>query len=760
MPLSDEEQKILKEIEAQLNATDPGLVEQVSRTTLYRHSARMIRWAALGVLAGLVLLDLHLRRPHARSALHRLPDHARLPARHRAQRAQARASRPADAHRRLARERRAARHLRRPGSRLARSLPPRRQLSPAWATPPRRRRGSPAARSRNSATGRAAASSRRPPTAAATRSAISSRCASCARCSTPGLSSTRVHAAVRWVRESGDDLASLRLVTDGRNVWACHDDGQILDALRAGQLALFVAVDQARGRRRRRGARVRRRTRRVRRAQLTRTPGPEPAARDCGLRTPGRPPPAARARRRCARIVVADRVDLLPRDRRFGGRRRLAARTSPRSAAARAPSTAGPASPAPCAGAWRSANSSAVADGRGGTPAVRSWSSASAHAPSTRRARIVIVPPAPARAATRVNGDRRRRSATTRDRERATTMPTTVDAVRAWCERAGAVVRRLHVDGRGSGRRSWARPRPWWSCAGRGRAGRRRGRVVGRGLARAAGAEPERRLREAGRRLERDPARARRSTPRARRARCGWSRARGRRLRACPAGSRPRRGPGTPTDARHRRERGRELLAEPGLGLEQELRRSRRAESPRSVSSRVLEVAAAEVALERRRALVVRRARVRGDRCGERRGPRAGKSDGELEVVRASVAGRDRVGAVQRRRASASGSRSRRRTRARAGGCCESTSNVRESGTTRAAVRLMPTGRYAAGSQCGSSCAMWNCWCIGVDVREVDRAPELRRGLLGRLVDAPRVVVGEPVERDHPPVGGARSPTR
>jgi DNA-binding transcriptional MerR regulator len=59
-----------------------------------------------------------------------------------------------------------------------------------------------------------------------------------------GLSSTRTHAALRWVRESGDDLASLRIVTDGRNVWACHDDGQILDALHAGQLALFVAVDR------------------------------------------------------------------------------------------------------------------------------------------------------------------------------------------------------------------------------------------------------------------------------------------------------------------------------------------------------------------------------------------------------------------------------------------------------------------------------------------------------------------------------------
>jgi DNA-binding transcriptional MerR regulator len=59
-----------------------------------------------------------------------------------------------------------------------------------------------------------------------------------------GLTSTRVHAAVRWVRESGNDLSDLRLVTDGHNVWACHDDGQILDALRAGQLALFVSVDQ------------------------------------------------------------------------------------------------------------------------------------------------------------------------------------------------------------------------------------------------------------------------------------------------------------------------------------------------------------------------------------------------------------------------------------------------------------------------------------------------------------------------------------
>jgi|SRR5262245_13049451 hypothetical protein len=62
MPLSDEEQKILREIEANLNATDPGLVEQVSRTTLYRHSARMIRWAALGFVLGLVMLIVTFAR--------------------------------------------------------------------------------------------------------------------------------------------------------------------------------------------------------------------------------------------------------------------------------------------------------------------------------------------------------------------------------------------------------------------------------------------------------------------------------------------------------------------------------------------------------------------------------------------------------------------------------------------------------------------------------------------------------------------------
>jgi len=63
-----------------------------------------------------------------------------------------------------------------------------------------------------------------------------------------GLPMVRVRAALEVLRtETGagsDNLAGLRIVTDGVSVFACYDDGQILDALRNGQLALFVAVDR------------------------------------------------------------------------------------------------------------------------------------------------------------------------------------------------------------------------------------------------------------------------------------------------------------------------------------------------------------------------------------------------------------------------------------------------------------------------------------------------------------------------------------
>lgn len=59
-----------------------------------------------------------------------------------------------------------------------------------------------------------------------------------------GLPLSRIRRALRFLIDSGEDIVGLRLVTDGETVWACRDDGQILDALRHGQLALFVAIDR------------------------------------------------------------------------------------------------------------------------------------------------------------------------------------------------------------------------------------------------------------------------------------------------------------------------------------------------------------------------------------------------------------------------------------------------------------------------------------------------------------------------------------
>jgi hypothetical protein len=59
-----------------------------------------------------------------------------------------------------------------------------------------------------------------------------------------GLPMAKIRRAVAELTRGGDDISELRLVTDGDRVWACRDDGQILDALRHGQLALFVAVDR------------------------------------------------------------------------------------------------------------------------------------------------------------------------------------------------------------------------------------------------------------------------------------------------------------------------------------------------------------------------------------------------------------------------------------------------------------------------------------------------------------------------------------
>lgn len=56
MPLSEEEQRVLKEIERSFYENDPEFAKQVSSKTLYKHAGRNLRWASLGFVGGLVLL--------------------------------------------------------------------------------------------------------------------------------------------------------------------------------------------------------------------------------------------------------------------------------------------------------------------------------------------------------------------------------------------------------------------------------------------------------------------------------------------------------------------------------------------------------------------------------------------------------------------------------------------------------------------------------------------------------------------------------
>ena len=60
MPLSEDEQRILSEIESHLYESDPRLAREVAETTVYRHAFRNIKWASLGFMAGVVLMVLLL----------------------------------------------------------------------------------------------------------------------------------------------------------------------------------------------------------------------------------------------------------------------------------------------------------------------------------------------------------------------------------------------------------------------------------------------------------------------------------------------------------------------------------------------------------------------------------------------------------------------------------------------------------------------------------------------------------------------------
>ena len=54
MPLSEDEQRILAEIEQQFYRDDPQFAHQVREKTLYRHASRNVKWAALGLFASLI----------------------------------------------------------------------------------------------------------------------------------------------------------------------------------------------------------------------------------------------------------------------------------------------------------------------------------------------------------------------------------------------------------------------------------------------------------------------------------------------------------------------------------------------------------------------------------------------------------------------------------------------------------------------------------------------------------------------------------
>ena len=56
MPLSEDEQRILGEIESHLYESDPELAREVAETTVYTHAFRNIKWAALGLLVGVSLM--------------------------------------------------------------------------------------------------------------------------------------------------------------------------------------------------------------------------------------------------------------------------------------------------------------------------------------------------------------------------------------------------------------------------------------------------------------------------------------------------------------------------------------------------------------------------------------------------------------------------------------------------------------------------------------------------------------------------------
>ena len=56
MPLSEDEQRILAEIERNLHETDPRLAKEVGETTVYRHALGSIKWSVFGLIVGVAVM--------------------------------------------------------------------------------------------------------------------------------------------------------------------------------------------------------------------------------------------------------------------------------------------------------------------------------------------------------------------------------------------------------------------------------------------------------------------------------------------------------------------------------------------------------------------------------------------------------------------------------------------------------------------------------------------------------------------------------
>lgn len=63
-----------------------------------------------------------------------------------------------------------------------------------------------------------------------------------------GMSLQRVRRAYDYLRKKAgleQHLSEVKLVTDGESIFKiCHTDGELLDALKEGQMAFFLAIDE------------------------------------------------------------------------------------------------------------------------------------------------------------------------------------------------------------------------------------------------------------------------------------------------------------------------------------------------------------------------------------------------------------------------------------------------------------------------------------------------------------------------------------